>query len=98
MTTTNQETIEVKLLGQRVLLKSSEADPEIMQQAVRLASNLLSDVETRSPDLPPHQVALLALLDLAEEYTKAKMRTEEYKRQVEFKSSKIFSLVEAAFK
>ena len=91
-------TIEVKLLGQRIVLKSSELDPEVIRQVLQLVTLKLSEAEGRSRGAAPHQVALLALLDLAEEYVKAKKRTLDFKQQLDDKSSKLLSLVEAEFK
>jgi cell division protein ZapA (FtsZ GTPase activity inhibitor) len=88
-------TLEVTLLGQRIVLKSSETDPEMIQQVLQIVSAQLSEAESRSKGMAPHQVVLLALLDLAEEYVKAKKRTLEFKQQIDSKSSKLLSLVEA---
>ena len=90
-----QTIMEVKLLGQKIVLKSTEADPEMIRQVVQLATARLSEAETRSRGAPPHQIALLALLDLAEEYLRAKKKTSELKTQLDEKSSKLLSLVEA---
>jgi cell division protein ZapA (FtsZ GTPase activity inhibitor) len=89
---------EIRLLGQKVVLKPSETDPEIVRQVVQLATAKLNEAESRSQGAAPHQIALIALLDLAEEYIKAKKRTVDFKRQLDEKSSKLLSLVEADFK
>ena len=96
--TKQQTMMEVKLLGQKIVLKSSESDPEIIRQVIQLVTARLSDAENRSRGAPPHQVALLALLDLAEEYMKAKRRTLDFKLQADENSSKLLSLVEAEFR
>lgn len=96
MTTKNQTT-EVKLLGQRIVLKSSETDPEVIRQVLELVSARVGEAEKRSNGAAPHQIALLALLDLAEEYVKAKKRTLDFKQQLDDKSSKLLGLVEAEF-
>lgn len=90
-------TLELKLLGQRIVLKPSETDPEVINQVVQLVTLKLSEAEGRTRGGAPHQVALLALLDLAEEYVKAKKRTLDFKQQLDDKSSKLLSLVEAEF-
>jgi cell division protein ZapA (FtsZ GTPase activity inhibitor) len=98
MITQKQQTTEVKLLGQKIILKSSESDPELVKQVVQLVTMKLSEAEARCRGSAPHQVALVALLDLAEEYLKAKKRTLEYKRQLDDKTEKLLGLVEAEFK
>jgi cell division protein ZapA (FtsZ GTPase activity inhibitor) len=95
---TLHQTTEVKLLGQKIVLKSSEMDPEVVRQVIQLVTLKLSESEARSQGAAPHQVALLALLDLAEEYIKAKKRTSDFKQQLDDKSSKLLNLVENEFK
>jgi cell division protein ZapA (FtsZ GTPase activity inhibitor) len=91
-------TLEVKLLGQRIVLKSSETDPELIREVLDLVSRKLDEAENRSRGAPPHQTAVLALLDLAEEYIQAKKRTLDFKQQLDEKSSELLSLVETEFK
>ena len=98
MTTTKISTTEIKLLGQRIVLKSSETDPEIIAQVVQLVTLKLSEAESRRRGAAPHQAALVALLDLAEEYVNAKKRALDFKQQLDDKSSHLLSWVEAEFK
>lgn len=95
---TAQTTMEVRLLGQKLTLKSTEEDPEIIRQIIHVASARLSEAEINGRGAPPHQIALLALLDLAEEYVKAKRRTLDYQTQLDEKSSKLLSLVENEYR
>lgn len=90
-------TTEVKLLGQKIVLKSSENDPALVQEVIQMVSLLLNETEARCKGAVPHQIALLALLDLAEGYVKAKRRTAEFKSQLEEKSNRLVNLVEAEF-
>jgi len=47
----------------------------------------LAEAERRAPRTAlPQQVALLAILDLAEEYVRAKKRVAEYQSQIQAKS------------
>ncbi len=94
----NSQTTEVKLLGQRIVLKTSEKDPETIRQILQLVVLRIEEAEKRSKGAAPHQIALLALLDLAEEYIKAKKRTVDFKQQLDDKSSKLLSLIEAELK
>lgn len=90
----SQTIMDVKLLGQKIVLKSTESDPEMLKQVIQLATSRLNEVESRSKGAPSHQIALLALLDLAEEYVRAKKKTMDLKTQLDEKSSKLLSLVE----
>ncbi len=93
-----QMPVEIKLLGQRVVLKSSELDPETVQQVVKLVSTKLTEAENRSKGAAPHQIALLALLDLAEEYLQAKARTQDFKTRVDEKTNQLLGFLETEFK
>ena len=95
---TRSQSIEVNLLGQKIALKSTESDPEVIQAIFQLVSKKLGEAESRARGAAAHQVALLALLDLAEEYVKARKRTLDFKQQLDDKSSKLLDLVEAGFK
>ena len=92
------QSIEVRLLGQKIVLKSHE-DPALVKEVVELASSKLKEAEERSKGgTAAHQITLLALLDLAEAYVQAKKRAEEHQGLVEAKSSELQSLIEAEFK
>ena len=91
-------TTEVRLLGQRIVLKSSETDPEVVREIVQLSTLKLTESEARNRGAAPHQIALMALLDLAEEYVRAKTRTIDFKQQVENQTTQLLGLVEADLK
>ena len=96
--TTTPQTIEVKLLGQKFVLKSSECDPDWVREVVDLVSLRLDEAEKRGRGVAAHQVALLALMDLAEEYVKAKKRIFEYQKQVDEKANRLLGLLESELK
>lgn len=88
---------EIRLLGQRIAIRCSEdEDPEIVDETVQLVSTLLRNAEIRSKGVAAHQVAVLALLDLAGEYVKAKHRTVNYKKMLEDKTRQLFHLLDEA--
>lgn len=94
-----QQAIEIKLLGQKIALKTSEVDPALTSQIVTLVQNRIKDAEQRAPKISaPHQIMLLALLDLAEEYILAKKRTTEFKQRVDEKSSHLLGLIDSESK
>ena len=88
-----QKTIELEFAGQKIALKC-DGDSEIVQEAVALATLRLQDVERRAPGTAAHKIALVALLDLAEEYIKAKRRAVEHKKKLEKKAGDLFRLTE----
>ena len=93
------QTIDLKILGSKISLRTSETDPERIQQIVTLVSGRLKDVEKRAPSgIAPHQLILLALLDLAEDYLNAKNKTSDFKKTVEARSTELLNLLEAELK
>ena len=76
-------TAEIRLLGRRIALKTSDDDPAFVAEVLDLVSSRLDEAEKRAKGTQvPHQVALLALLDLAEEYVRAKRRTQDYQAEL----------------
>ena len=91
----NQNQIDFNFLGQKVVLKT-EGDPALVKDVVALAKLMLKDAERRSKNVAPHQVALLALMDLAEEYVKARARLAEYKQEMNAISVEVMGLLAEA--
>lgn len=92
-----QQTAELVILGQRVTVRSSDIDPEIFEEALRLASAKIGEAEKRGQVAVPYQVVVVALLDLAEEYVKSKRRVLELKEKWNEKSSRLLNLIESNF-
>lgn len=90
--------IEVKIQGQRIALKASGSDPEVVREVLSLVSERLRDAEKRGKGAASHQIVLLALLDVAEEYVRAKRRTIDLQGQMERKASQLLSLLETELK
>lgn len=89
-----KNSIELSLLGQKILLKSSE-DPTLVGEVVELVSRKIRDAEARASNVAPHYIALLALLDLGEQYVRAKHRLEERRKAFDQKTEELLSLVQA---
>lgn len=93
--TPRRQSVEIDLLGQRFILKSTDTDSLLVKEVLDLITSRVDETQRRLPkSAPAHQIALLALLDLAEEYTKAKRRTAEYRRQIEERSTRLLDLVQ----
>lgn len=90
-------TVEVRLLGQRMVVKSQE-DPALVQEVVEFASQRIKEAEKRANGAASHQIALLALLDLSEEYLKARRRALEHKQEINDKSLELLGLIETELK
>ena len=89
-----KDTVDVWLLGQRIALKS-EGSPELVNEVLDLVSLKIKEVEQRTKIVVPHHVALLALLDLAEEYIQSKHKAAEYIKNLDMKTGELFNLIES---
>lgn len=70
---------EILIQGQKIPLKSStKSENEVIQ----LAQTLISNAEKRMKNAAPHQIMLIALLELADDYQKAKEATVEWKQKI----------------
>jgi cell division protein ZapA (FtsZ GTPase activity inhibitor) len=85
---------EIKLCGQKIVVKSSDSDPELNKEVIELVAERITAAESRfKATKTPHQVVLLALLDLAEEYVRAKRRVSDYRSEIEERSERVASLL-----
>lgn len=94
------QTVELEFMGQKLAIKSqgkSPSDTELLKEAVAIASLKLKDVENRSKTAVAHQVALLALLEMCEEYLKAKRRAGEMRERVIEKTRTLVEMTQATF-
>jgi cell division protein ZapA (FtsZ GTPase activity inhibitor) len=87
--------VELHVFGQRIVLKHRADNPELVARVVELVSAKIGEAERKAPGSAPHQVALVALMDLAAEYIQAKERTLEFKREVDAKTGQILEWVKA---
>lgn len=72
------QTIQLTLMGQKIVLKTS-ADPAKVAEVTKLVEERLKSSEARlKGSTAPHLAAVLALFDLAEEYLEAKERTTDH--------------------
>lgn len=90
------QTFEIEFLGQKLTLKTG-SDPETVQEAVELARDRIQDAQRRTKGAAPHQIALIALLDLSEEYIRARRRTQEYKSEITRRSSALVNELTQTF-
>lgn len=88
--------LEIKILGQKVPIKATDNDPEFTEEVISLVSKRIELAESRLKGTRlAHQVTLLALLDLAEEYVRAKRRTVDYQTEIEARATRVQSLLDA---
>ena len=88
------QNVQLEFCGQKLGLKT-KGDEEFVNEAVELAKLKLADATARGKGAAPHQLALIALFDLAEDYVRAKRRTQKHKEQLNEKCAKVLDLVRA---
>lgn len=81
--------VEIQLLGQKIALKASETDPQLLKEITELVGTKIKSAEKRTKSGIASQVLLLAMMEIAEEYVKAKHRTIHFKREVGEKSDSL---------
>lgn len=89
-----KQTVELDFLGHKIPVKT-EGDPTLVQEIVDLASLKLSDAKRRTPNASPHQIAVLALLDMTEEYVKARARAAEHRSKLTTQAESLVTKLEA---
>lgn len=90
------KSVEVSLLGQKITLKSS-GDPELIREVLELVSEKIQKIEGRGQAHVPHLVALLALLDLGEDYVQAKRRFVAHQEKMAITSHALFQVLETEY-
>ncbi|MBI3534073.1 MAG: cell division protein ZapA [Deltaproteobacteria bacterium] len=86
-------TVELDFFGQKLIFKAS-GDTETNQEVIALVAQKLKQATERAQTLSPHQVAILALLDLAEDYVHTKRKTKKFKFSLDQKTKELMSLVD----
>ena len=84
---------DIRLLGQKITIKTDVEDPDLVDEVVALVNRKLRYVESRAKIQSPQQVAILALLELAEDYLQAKRKTIDFKHQVGAKTQRLRGLL-----
>jgi cell division protein ZapA (FtsZ GTPase activity inhibitor) len=90
-------TDQITLLGQKISLKTA-GNPEHVREVIGLVNARIAVAEKRIKTSAPHHVAVLALLDLAEEYVQAKKRMAEHQIELDEKSREMIELIEVESK
>lgn len=85
---------EIHFFGERILLRTEEGQ-STMQEAIEIVESKIRESESKVKNPQPHHVALLALLDLAGDFIKARDRLVEYQAQMDQTTKELLSLIEA---
>ncbi len=77
-------TVEVSILGQRMVLRSSD-DPRHLERVAALVKRRADELSARG-SVPIQKLALLTALNIADDYLRAMDESREFRRQVSAKS------------
>ncbi|MEE8409612.1 MAG: cell division protein ZapA [Myxococcota bacterium] len=80
----DKRSVEVQILGQRMALKADD-DPRHIERLASYVKRKVDEVSARGP-ISSSKLALLAALNIADDYFRALDEAREFKRQVAAKS------------
>lgn len=90
--------MELQILGQKLPIRTNE-DSEMAQAVMKIAQTRITAAEEKVARSPlattPSHVLTIALLEVVEEYVKAKQRFEEFKADTEIKLDHLMNQIEA---
>ncbi len=84
--------VELTFLGQKISL-ISKGEPAQIAEAIDLATQKLMYIQERSPGAPVHKIAIVALLDLAEQFIKARKEVAEYQVALQAKTEELLKVL-----
>jgi cell division protein ZapA (FtsZ GTPase activity inhibitor) len=95
----DKTSIELDVLGEKLTVTTSE-DPEVVQEVALLVRSQIQESRRRlsqkNAQPSKQNILLLALLELAEEYVKAKRRTALQRNKISVKLGEVRSLLDRA--
>lgn len=96
MNKTAMRTVNIELLGQKIIFKS-DADPEHLSRVIEFAETRLDEALAQAQGKgvqAPHWIALLALLEVSDDYLQAKERFSELQGKTRSQVERIQVLLE----
>jgi cell division protein ZapA (FtsZ GTPase activity inhibitor) len=89
----DKRVVDITLHGQHFVLKSSQ-DEESLNKIVQFANSRIDGIASAAGALSPHKVALLAVLDLAEELVEERRNLTDLKEKIRTKSNLLLDMLE----
>jgi cell division protein ZapA len=89
----NRASVEVQILGQRMILKA-EDDPKHVERLASYVKRKIDEIAAGGP-VSSSKLAVLAAINIADDYFRALEETRELKRQVAGKSRALLAELEA---
>jgi hypothetical protein len=88
----NAHAVEFTFQGQKISLLS-KGDPNQIAEAVDIATQKLMEVQEKASGAPLHKVAIVALLDLAEQFVQARRQVAEYQTSIQDKTEELLKVL-----
>ena len=83
--------VEVNILGQRYRIKGDDSD-EYMEELARFVDERIRKMYEKGPNTVPLKAAILAALDIADEFHKYRKEQEALTRCIQTKTEQLVSL------
>lgn len=82
--TTTKQSVEIQILGQRMVLRADE-DPRHLERLASYVNRKVDELSAQGP-VSPNKLAVLAALNIADDYFRALDEAREFKQKVAQKS------------
>jgi cell division protein ZapA len=83
---------QIKILGQEFTVTSDDGEDHVAR-VVALVNDRIDQVAGRSPKMPSLHIAILAALNIADEYVKLEVTSREISINVKERSERLISLI-----
>lgn len=85
--------MEVTMVGQKFRVRS-DADEVYVQSLANYVDKKIAEISRQTRAVTTRQVALLAALDIADEYFRARERSHDFRREVRRRSLRLLEMLE----
>ncbi|MGV8079125.1 MAG: cell division protein ZapA [Syntrophales bacterium] len=84
---------QIKILGQEFSVTSDDGEDHVTR-VVALVNDRIDQIGSRSPKMPALHIAILAALNIADEYVKLEESSEDFSISLKERSEKLISLID----
>jgi cell division protein ZapA len=84
---------QIKILGQDFSVTSDDGEDHVTR-VVALVNDRIEQIGSRSPKMPALHIAILAALNVADEYVKLEEISEKFSISLKERSEKLISLID----
>jgi cell division protein ZapA len=91
----NQESVEVNVLNQKFILKTDADDPRYVQKVADFVNEKIFNLQKKTNSVSSLNLAILAALNIADDYFKIKNKKKESKLKLEKRLKNLINVVES---